>query len=66
MISNLIGGFIFGSIGFVAFVYGKKMAQYRMMWMGLALMVYPYFFSSNWALYGIGTVLTVALFVWKD
>ena len=66
MISDLIGGFIFGSIGFVAFVYGKKMALYRMMGMGLALMVYPYFTSGNLALYGIGTALTVALFVWKD
>ena len=66
MINNLIGGFIFGSIGFVAFVYGKKMAQYRMMAIGLILMVYPYFISGNLALYGIGTALTVALFVWKD
>ena len=66
MISNLIGGFIFGSIGFVAFVYGKKMALYRTMWIGLVLMVYPYFISSNWALYGVGTALTIALFFWKE
>ena len=66
MISNFIGGIIFGSIGFVAFVYGKKMAQYRMMAIGLILMVFPYLISGNLALYGIGSVLTLALFLWKD
>jgi hypothetical protein len=66
MISNFVGGMIFGSIGFVAFVYGKKMAQYRMMVIGLILMVFPYFVSGNWMLYGVGTVLTLVLFFWKD
>lgn len=64
--SNLIGGFIFGSIGFVAFVYGKKMALYKTMFIGLALMIYPYFVSGNWPLYLIGTGLTLVLFFWKD
>lgn len=66
MISNFVGGMIFGSVGFVAFVYGKKMAQYRMMVIGLLLMVFPYFISGNLALYGIGSALTLALFLWKD
>lgn len=66
MVSNLLGGFIFGGIGFVAFVYGKKMAQYRTMTIGLILMVFPYFVSGNWALYGIGAALTAILFLWRD
>lgn len=66
MVGNFLGGIIFGSIGFVAFVYGKKMAQYRMMTIGLVLMVFPYFISGNWALYGIGGALTLALMFWKD
>ena len=66
MISNFVGGMIFGSVGFVAFVYGKKMAQYRMMVIGLLLMMFPYFVSGNLALYGIGSALTLALFLWKD
>lgn len=66
MNSNLIGGFVFGSIGFVAFVYGKKMAQYRTMFIGLTLMIYPYFVSGNWPLYLIGAGLTLVLFVWKE
>ncbi|MBL8013466.1 MAG: hypothetical protein JNN05_06410 [Candidatus Omnitrophica bacterium] len=66
MISNFVGGMIFGSIGFVAFVYGKKMAEYKCMFIGLALMIFPYFVSGNWPLYLIGTALTLVLFFWKD
>lgn len=66
MAADFIGGLIFGSVGFIAFIYGKKMAQYRMMTIGLILMVFPYVISGNLALYGIGSVLTLALFVWRD
>lgn len=66
MIANFIGVFIFGSIGFVAFVYGKKMAYYRTMFFGLALMIYPYLVPANWVLYVIGVALTLALVFWKD
>lgn len=66
MVGDLIGNIVFGAIGFVAFVYGKKMALYRTMTIGLVLMIFPYFVSGNWALYGIGTALTAAMFLWKD
>lgn len=66
MVSNFVGGMIFGSIGFVAFVYGKKMAQYRTMILGLILMIFPYMVSGNLALYGFGAALTAALFLWKE
>ena len=35
--ANLIGGLVFGSIGFVAFVYGKRMHIWKPMLIGLAL-----------------------------
>ncbi len=60
--ANLIAGFIFGSIGFVAFVYGKRMDLWKPMFCGIALMIYPYFISDIIALYLIGTAGTVALF----
>jgi len=56
---------IFGAIGFVAFVYGKKNAFWRPMFIGLALMVYPYFFSGTLPIYLIGIVLTAALYFWR-
>lgn len=64
--ANLIGGLLFGSIGFVAFVYGKRMHVWKPMFLGLALMVYPYFVSNDIALFALGTVGTAALFVFPD
>jgi len=39
--ANLIGGFVFGSIGFVAFIYGKRMNLWKPMFLGIGLMIYP-------------------------
>src|SRR5207248_10757388 len=64
--ANLIGGFIFGSIGFVAFVYGKRMNLGKMMLAGLALMIFPYFVENMSILYGIGSAGTIALFFLRD
>jgi glucose uptake protein GlcU len=63
---NLIGGLLFGSIGFVAFIYGKRMQIWKPMFLGLALMAYPYFVSNDIALFAIGAVGTAALFLFRD
>jgi hypothetical protein len=60
--ANLIGGFVFGSIGFVAFVYGKRMSLWKPMFLGIALMIYPYFVSNDLAMIAIGAIGTVGLF----
>jgi hypothetical protein len=60
--ANLIGGLVFGSIGFVAFVYGKRMNLWKPMLLGIGLMVYPYFVSDDIALIAIGAIGTVGLF----
>ena len=54
--ANLIGGLLFGSIGFVAFVYGKRLSLWRPMFLGLALMAFPYFVEATLPLYAIGSV----------
>jgi hypothetical protein len=64
--ANLIGGLLFGSIGFVAFVYGKRMHVWKPMLVGLALMAYPYFVENEIALFAIGAVGTAALFLFRD
>ena len=64
--ANLIGGFVFGSVGFVAFVYGKRMSLWKPMFVGIALMVYPYFISGDIALYAIGIVGSASLFFLRD
>jgi hypothetical protein len=62
----LVANLLFGSIGFVAFVYGKRMNVWRPMFLGLALMAYTYFIENTLLLYGIGAGLTAALFLFRD
>ncbi len=60
--ANLIGGLVFGSIGFVAFIYGKRMNLWKPMLRGIALMVYPYFVSNDAVMIAIGSIGTAGLF----
>jgi hypothetical protein len=60
--ANLIGGLVFGSIGFVAFIYGKRMNLWKPMLLGIALMVYPYFVSNDAVMIAIGAIGTAGLF----
>jgi hypothetical protein len=60
--ANLIGGCVFGSIGFVAFVYGKRMNLWKPMFLGIALMVYPYFVSNDAVMIAVGAIGTASLF----
>lgn len=63
--AEMIGGFVFGSIGFVAFVYGKRRQIWTPMLLGLALMAYPYFAPNTLSVFGIGAALTAALFLFR-
>ena len=63
---NLIGGVIFGSIGFVAFMYGKRMNLWKPMLIGIALMVYPYFVSDDKIMLVIGIFGSTALFFVRE
>ena len=61
--ANIFASVIFGGIGFAAFIYGKKQSNLKALVIGGILMVYPYFVQNPVALYAIGTVLTVMLFI---
>ena len=61
--ANLIAGVIFGSIGFAAFIYGKKQSSFKTMMIAFALMGYSYLVSNPVWVYAIGIALTVALFL---
>jgi len=60
---NIMGGMLFSGIGFVALIYGKKQANTKAVIIGVLLIIYPYFMPNTIALYLIGFVLTVALFI---
>jgi hypothetical protein len=64
--SNLIAGLIFGSIGFVAFAYGKRMSLWTPMFLGLALMIYPYFVSNDIILWAAGIVGSASLWLVRN
>jgi hypothetical protein len=64
--ANLIGNLFFGAIGFVAFIYGKRMNLWKIMLCGLALMIFPYFIANTMAMYALGALGTVALFFLRD
>ena len=62
----LVGNLLFSSVGFVAFIYGKRMNVWRPMLFGLALMAYPYFVRDPLVLFGIGAVLCAGLFLFRE
>ena len=63
---NLIGNLIFGTVGFVAFIYGKKQKNFKPLFIGVALMAYPYFFPNTFWVYGMGFALCALLYFWRD
>ena len=64
--TNLIAGLLFSSIGFVGFIYGKRMSLWKPMFLGIALMAYPYFIESTALICIIGLLGTAALFLLRD
>ncbi len=64
--SNLFAGLLFSSIGFVGFIYGKRMSLWKPMFLGIALMAYPYFIEETITLCAIGLAGTAALFWLRD
>ena len=53
-------------LGWGAFNYGRKLELWKPRVIGLALMLYPYFFWNAWLLWGIGTALLVTLWFHHD
>ena len=63
---GLMGGMLFGGIGFIAFIYGKKNAEFRPMMIGILLMAYPYFVRGTFALYLVGAAFTGVLYFFRE
>jgi len=61
----VLGWLLFGSIGMIALGYAKMKEEWPPAALGVGLMVYPYFFPSGVAFWGIGIVLLVVLFLPK-
>ena len=61
-----MGGLLFGTLGIGVFMYGKKMASWKPLVIGIALMAYPYFVPQTWLIYTIGCALCLLLYVFRD
>jgi len=55
---TLFLGLIFGAVGTVYFMYGKKQHDALFLVTGVALAIYPYFFDSVWLVLLIGAALS--------
>jgi hypothetical protein len=61
--SWLVSSFIISSLGFVLFMFGKKMGRAPQMLVGVALLLYPYFVSSLLWMWGIAVAAMFALWL---
>ena len=59
----IFGAIVFGLVGLGAFRHGRKNAQPLKVWIGVALMLYPYAVSRTWLLYVVGLALCAALLI---
>jgi hypothetical protein len=64
---NLLGGFIFGVIGLWMLKEGKRNTNFKVIFIGLALMVVPYFIPTAKMLFLVcGALCFLAYKVWWD
>jgi len=58
----ILAGLIFGIVGMLFFKEGKKRTSTELYFLGLALMVFPYFVSHDILIWVVGIALTAAGF----
>ncbi len=61
----IFGAIVFGLIGFVAYRRGKATERKVTLWLGVALMLYPYAVSSTLWLYAVGLALCAGLYLYR-
>jgi hypothetical protein len=59
----LFGAIVFGLIGLGAFRHGRRSGRPATLWLGVALMVYPYLIASTWALWLVGLALCTGIYL---
>lgn len=59
--NSLLASLLVSSIGFVLFVYGRRMRRIPQLAVGLTLLIYPYFVSNVWLMFGIAAALLALL-----
>lgn len=62
-VNSLLASIVPSSIGFVAFMYGKRQGRAPHIVVGLVLMVFPYFVSNIPLMFGIAALLSLGLWL---
>ena len=57
--SAMLWALLFSSIGLGYFIYGRKQDNKVVLWSGVGLMVYPYFFNNVYWIVGVGLGLAL-------
>ena len=60
-VDELFASFLVCSIGLVAFMYGKRQGRIPQILAGLVLLVFPYFVSNLFLMFGIALAVLGAL-----
>ncbi len=55
--SSLMAGFVFGVFGFWFLKEGKRKEEWRILFIGAGLIIYPYFITNDFILWGLGAIL---------
>lgn len=63
---NILAGLVFGTLGWGAYRYGKRLELWKPRVIGGLLMVYPYLITNIWLLWGTGVGLLVLLWFHHD
>lgn len=59
----IFGAIVFGLAGMAAFRLGRQRERPRTVWLGVALMLYPYAVSRTWLLYAVGVLLCAGIWI---
>ena len=63
----LVGVALFGVIGLIAFYTGRRRKRRAVMWLGVALMLYPYVVWGTVPMVAVGLVLSAATWwAWRS
>lgn len=63
--ANLFASVMFGIVGYAAFRYGRKVKSRNPVYIGLMLMLYTFVVTQTWAIYAVGLVLCLALYIFR-
>ena len=65
-VGQILSSLVFGGVGFVCFIYGKKTGSWKAMVTGILLSGLPYLLTQTLMLWSGGALILAALYVFRD